>query len=364
VDGQASSVVRRSGGFVLATDLRRLLAAPGWPAVSILCPAGRVEWPSLVAEAQARLGPVVDDDCARALLDGLERAAGALDTGDWPAFGVFASPRLVHAVSLPQPVRPRVVLDETFATRDLVSSLARTPRYLVLTIDGAGAQLWAGLGGRLAPAPEVGGFPVRFPVAPDAGERRHHQERSKLRDAHLDRCHRLLDEALVTALEPGDRRPLFLVGSGRRIHRYATTSPHSGRFAATVAADPASPKTILADLIAGHLDRELAERGDAAVEAVGAAIGANRFAAGLPEVWGLAHDGRIGLLAVEDDYHQPAITAAVTSTIELCDEPCVGGIDDAVDEVIEAVLAAGGDVHLVPSGALAAWDRIAASLRH
>src|SRR3546814_16080864 len=59
VDGQASSVVRRSGGFVLAPDLPRLLAAPGWPAVSILCSARRPEWPSPGAEAQPRPGPVV-----------------------------------------------------------------------------------------------------------------------------------------------------------------------------------------------------------------------------------------------------------------------------------------------------------------
>ena len=349
---------------MLTADLDRLLGASGWPAVSVLCSADRTTWPALLDEARARLADMIPDRCVQRLLDDLQEGADQVDTGDWPAFGVYVNPGFVHAVVLPQPVRSRVVIDTTFATRDLITGLARTPRYLVLTVDGTGASLWSGLGRRLVPAPDAAAFPLEFPAPPAAGERRLHQERSRIRDAHLDRCNRLVDEALDQVLRRADHRPIFVVGHQRRAHRYVATSPHAGRFAATITADPASPLPVLAEMVAPHLDRELADRGRAAIDAVGAAIGANRFAAGLPEVWTLAHDGRVDLLVVEDTYHQPATIDAVTATLALCAEPRAGHVDDAVDEVIEAVLSTGGEVHNVPTGALHEWDRIAACLRH
>lgn len=349
---------------MLAVDLDLLLDARGWPAVSILCPADRSEWPGLLIQAKERLGEIVDDTCTDGLLAALGRAADDLDVEDWPAIGVFAHPRFVHAVALPQPVRPRVVVDSTFATRDLVAGLARTPRYLVLVIDGDGARLWAGLGRRLAPAPGVTGFPLVFPEQPNPTERRHRQERSHRRDAHLDRCHRMVDETLGSALRAGDRRPLFVVGRERRVHRYAATSALGDRLAAVIAADPDSSASTLADLVAEHLEEDRATRSAAAIETIGASIGTNRFAAGAAELWPLAHEGRVALLAVEDEYHQHAVLDPDTGVLVPSEEPMPGGVDDAADEIIEAVLAAGGQVETVRSGTLSEWDRIAASLRH
>ena len=350
---------------MLASDLDRLLRARAWPAVSVLCGADRAEWPQLIGVARQRLAEVVEADCVEQMVECLERAGAELgSTGDWPAFGVFVNPRLVHAVALPQPVLSRVVLDATFATRDLVTGMVRTPRYLVLTTDGDGAQLWAGLGRRLVPSLTSGAFPVEFPPAAHPGERRHHRERSRARDAHIDRCHRLVDEALTQALAPRDHRPLFVVGDERRIHRLAAASRHSDRFAATVSGDPAGAPSDLVELVSEHVDAELARRSSDAIEAVGAARGANRFAAGIPELWPLAHEGRVELLVVEQDYHQSGVVDPVTGALQPIDHRDPGGIDDAVDEIIEAVLERGGQVEIVPPGALDHWDRIAAGLRH
>ncbi|MDQ1295081.1 MAG: hypothetical protein QG608_2966, partial [Actinomycetota bacterium] len=75
--------------------------------------------------------------------------------------------------------------------------------------------------------------------------------------------------------------------------------------------------------------------------------------------------GRGDLLLVEEGYEQPARVDPVTQNVEpTTDRDAPGVVDDLVDEVIEAVLAARGRVHVVPDGTLAAHDRIAMKLRY
>ncbi len=282
---------------MLTRDLDLLMARPGWPSVTVVCDSRWQAWPELRSEAAGRLAEVVDTAQAGELMTGLDTTAEGLGRSDWPSVAVFASPSFTHGVELPTPARPRVVVDRTFATRDLVVGPARTTRYLVLTIDGGGARLLAGLADRLDESVTRPVFPLVFDPPPDPGERRQRRERSQDRDAHADRCHRAVDDAL-----------------------------------------------------------------EAAVEQIGDAIGSGRFAAGLVDVWEAATQGRVDVLAVDPDHHVAAVTDADHGGIHPVDEPVPGGIDDAVDELIEMVLTASGRVEIVAPGAIDDWDRLAARL--
>lgn len=349
------------GVATLAADLDRLLAEPAWPSVSVLLSADRTEWPALLDEARSRLLDVLDREELELLLTDLVRAERDFDAGGWPSIGVYANEHLACAVALPQPVAARVVVDATFATRDLVAGLARTPAYLVLAIDGHEARLWDGLGSHLVAAP--GPFPLRFPDEPASSERQHFQERSRRRDAQMDRTIRFVDEALAQVLDHDRRRPMFVVGSARRVARFAESTAHGAHVDATIVADPTSAPVDLAALVAPHL--LAAQRADAAdaLDAVGSAIGINRFAGGVAEVWPLAMDGRVELLVVEDEYRQAGELDAV-GQLALRPDPATAAIDDVVDELIELVIATGGRVRPVPADALEAWGRVAARLRH
>lgn len=78
----------------------------------------------------------------------------------------------------------------------------------------------------------------------------------------------------------------------------------------------------------------------------------------------MAQAGRGKLLLVEKNYHVPAILNE-KGKFELVE--AVGGtdvMDDAVDEIIEAVLAMGGNVAIVDDGSLADHRHIALTLRY
>jgi hypothetical protein len=120
------------------------------------------------------------------------------------------------------------------------------------------------------------------------------------------------------------------------------------------------------ELLAPRLAAYTAMEQVAALESLDAARGAHRFAAGLPEVWSLAHQGRGAHLLVEEGYHSPAWVhddhlhppdqqpAAPAGTL----------LDDAVDDTVEWVARQGGEVTFVGYDSLAADGRIALIVRY
>jgi hypothetical protein len=70
------------------------------------------------------------------------------------------------------------------------------------------------------------------------------------------------------------------------------------------------------------------------------------------------------LLVVERNYHVPAILAEDGSLTRVAETGGSDIMDDAVDEVIEAVLAQGGEVAFVDDGALPEHQHIALILRY
>ena len=83
------------------------------------------------------------------------------------------------------------------------------------------------------------------------------------------------------------------------------------------------------------------------------------------EVWRLAHQGRGRLLLVEEDFHFPARVDESGQHITQADDATAPDvIDDAVDEIIETVLAKQGEVVFVENGSLQEHQRIVLILRY
>ncbi len=111
--------------------------------------------------------------------------------------------------------------------------------------------------------------------------------------------------------------------------------------------------------------REVRDRQRAdALAAIDAAMGESKVVSTLEEVWRLAQDGRGKLLLVEKGYHVSAVVDE-KGGLQVVAKP--GGtevMDDAVDEIIEAVLAKGGEVMIVDDNALADHNHIVLTLRY
>jgi Bacterial archaeo-eukaryotic release factor family 3 len=366
---------RRPAPLPLPTpaEVLALQSVREYPAISILCSTD--EAPAMPTVTVARLEQLVDDAARRLRLELGGAVAAALrddlmhlvdDAKERPtraAVALYVSNRHISAWGLPQPVKDRAVVDPTFATRDLVRSLHRTPRHVVLVLTEHEARLFDGAGDTLLP-PFGGPFPLI-----DRTPRRHTRTgggpvKGGDEDRRADTFFRTVDRALGTylSLHPA---PLVLVGAGRTLTRFTRISRNLARLAGTVQGSHArTPLPTLARLIRPVIEDYLRSREQEALALLATRSRSATVATGMPAVWLAARAERPEMLAVEEGLFYPARVSSDGDLIRPADDlehPDV--IDDAVDEVIETVLRRGGWVALVQDGALSESERIALTLR-
>ncbi len=338
-----------------------LQSVRSYPSVSLLAstsPARRMSagdartLTRLADEAIQRLRsePADDVDAVIRALDATVSRALAGPTGR--AIGIFVSAAMHELVHLAVPVVDRVVVDPTFATRDLVRGLHRTPRHVVLLLTEREARLLDGVGDQLA-APARSGFPIIVAHTAD-------QQGAKALESFLRRVDRALGTYL--RLHPA---PLVLVGAERTVAEFKGLSRNTARLAGTVTGSLASaPLVDLVPRIRVVLERYLLSRQDEALELIDRRRGAGKVVEGVPSAWLAARAERPEMLAVEEGLVYPARISEDGDFLhpaEDTDHPEV--IDDAVDELIELVLQRGGWVAFVDDGRLGDHERVVLTLR-
>jgi hypothetical protein len=266
---------------------------------------------------------------------------------------------------LPFTLSERVVVDDTFFTRDLVHALNRARRYWVLSLSEQPTRLYAATRENLEEI-TTGGFPMEHSgpggatvlpggVGVNTSAYRDERHRQFFRD--VDKAFRasMAEDPLPLALAGVDRYLAFfreLAGADEIV----ATLP--GNF------DHLTPHD-LGRLIWPPVSEGFTTRRREVLKHLEAAVGLRRAASTLGEVWHLAGLGRGQVLVVEEGYHQPArLNQWGQLDLNVEDPTAPDVMDDAVDEVITSVLGKGGQVVFVEDGELAFHNRIALILRY
>jgi len=361
---------------MLYRDVSRLGAIEGFPALSILLPTHRtapdnrqdpIRLKNMVKEATVRLRAGCDSQQSARLLAGLDELVADIDHRyNLDGLALFVNEAEAHAVALPFAVAERVVLGDRFAIRDLVRALNRSPRYRVMALSEQPTRLYEGVRDSLV-AVQDGGFPLAYEAAgetaPTQGDFGIEWSTYQL-ERHRQFFH-TVDEALGTLLT-ADPQPLLLVGVQRYLSLFAETSGHMAAVIGTLAGshDKTTPHD-LAQLAWPIVREALHQRRMALLDELSLAVGAHRSAAGMAEVWPLAHDGRGDTLLVEEGFHYPARPDPSGRVLAPADDPAALGVqDDAVDDLVATVLAKGGRAVFVDPGALEEHQRVAMLLRY
>ncbi len=357
-------------------DIRLLQAVRHYPAVTITLPTHRtspdnkqdpIRVKNLVTEATNRLLGEFSRREVEPLLSRLDALVNDIDyryTLD--GLALFVNRDIGRRFILPFTLPERVVVDETFWTRGLVFALNRTPRYWVLALSEQPTRLFEGVREHLQEITDEG-FPMTH-TGP-GGERGLPNDPAVNRSAYRDERHRQFFRQVSAALTPfisDDPLPLALVGVDRYLAFFREVSPHASAVVTTVTGNhDKTPAHELGKLVWPLVEQNLAIRRAEALKELDAAVGAQKYASTLGEVWRFAHEGRVDVLLVEEDYHQAVQVAGDGMTLTPVDDPALPGVlDDAVDEIIAIVLDKGGRVVFVDNGALPQHQRIATILRY
>jgi hypothetical protein len=356
-------------------DLDELQTVRNYPCLTITLPTHRtfpdntqdpIRVKNLVSDAEKRLLQEFSKREIAPLVERLDELAEHIDYK-------YALDGLVIAVNkdmarqfvLPFSLGERVVVDDTFFTRDLVNAFNRMRRYWVLSLSEQSTRLFLATREDLDEI-TTGGFPMRqagpgadAPLPGGIGV-----NPSSYRDDRRRQFFRAVDRALGAVMAE-DPLPLAIAGIDR--HQVFFHEVSSGRdVIATVFGnyDHLTPHD-LGRLVWQPVREAFTARRHEVLDALGAAVGQNRSASTLEEVWWQAKVGRGDVLIVEDSYHQPArVNEMGKLDLRVEDATAPDVLDDAVDEVVTTVLSKGGRIVFVDDGELANHGRIALILRY
>ena len=355
------------------TTLRRLQNVRGFPAVSILLstsPSDRLTETDaatldrLIAHAADRLhaeAAAVADQLGARMRSLFERTS-TLSADRAMALYVHAD----HAeiVRLPMPVRNRVVVAETFATGDLVMAFRHAPHYLLLTLGEAATRLFNGHGRWLeernaerfrAVNPWRGAGSLRaVGWAIDASVAYAGRQRAYLRRI----------EAALDAVEPSSDVPVVLAGDRSLCAAFLELTACPERVVGTVPCDDRTEIDAVGRLAGRLMTGRVSRLEHKALAAVDSADMQGRMASGISEVWPAVLRGEGETLLVEESTTWPArITGDGLGLRPAAPEGDRGVVADVIGELAWAITFYGGDVVVVSTGALKAFDGIALILR-
>lgn len=358
-------------------EIKALAAVAGYPCLTITLPTHRtspdnrqdpIRLKNLVAEAADRLSGELGRRAAEGVLSALEGLAGQIEhQHNLDGLALFVADDLARAYRLPFSLPERVVVGESFFTRDLVYAYNRSPHYWVLALSEQPTRLFAAVRDDLEELTEGSAFPMAhggpggargLPNDPAVNA-------SQLRDEHHRIFFRSVDGALAAHMAD-DPQPLALVGVDRYLAFFDEVTSHREAIVAALRGNHDQTSAHELGKLVWPLVREaLGEQRRAIFEQLNAAVGGQRSASTLGEVWRFAHEGRGQTLVVEEGYHEAAaLDETGLRLLPAGDAGAQRHLDDAVDEVIAVVLDKSGRVVFVDDGTLAAHSRIALILRY
>ncbi|KOG33665.1 MULTISPECIES: hypothetical protein [Streptomyces] len=355
--------------------LARLRQPRPYPAVSLVMPTHRrepdnaqdpVRLRNLLARAEKELqdDPAVTRERRADVLSQLERAVAEVDlVHAEDGLVIYVAPGEHQVWTVARTVPERVVIGDTFLTRNLVAARSAERPYWALTVAADRISLWDGAPERAAEH-TADGFPLTRSLEDPDAERK---ERvgdlpSTFRDEDTRKFFRDAYEGLRTVLA-SEPRPLYLIGEAPAVSLFeetgslpqGTATLHQGGLGH---GPEAAVRAAVAPLLAAHEEAV----STTVLAELDAARGQREYAGGLDEVHQAAKEGRIRLLAVEEHYR--TVVRDYGDHLEPADAADLDSRDDIVDEIVEQALETGAEVRFVPDDALADVNRIAAVLRY
>ncbi|RYX83863.1 hypothetical protein EON83_13030 [bacterium] len=358
------------------SDLHQLQAMRDYPSLSIITPTHRtspdnlqdpIRVKNLVTEATNQLHDQFSKREVEPLLERLNTLVGQID---WhhtlDGMALFVSKDFGGHFDLPFPVTERVVVDESFGTRELVFSMNRSPRYHVLVLSEHRTHLFEAVRDQLRES-RVGGFPLEhegseevrgLPGGHGVHEAGYRDESDRHFFHHID--------AELSKMQEHDPLPVVVTGVTRSLALWDELSSNKASLAGTLGGSYEDTHAHeLGQLVWPVMEEFMARDRAQILDELGEAIGAQKYAGGMDELWTLALEGRGATLLVEEDFHymgevRPNGMLMATTENPVGDETLV----DVVDDLIEMVLSKSGRVVFVDNGSLEANGGIALILRY
>ena len=379
-------MITNQGAYFMKATLKSLRETKANPAVSIFVKTHRehpaneqdpIALKNQLKVVEDRLNKEYDKNTASTILANIHKATEELNHNyNLDTLAIFASTEDVQLIRMPLDTKERVVISDSFATRDLVRDMASAVHFYAVVLTGDVARLIEASNDRVVMEfnkdsdKQNNMENIPFPIdnnglykTSDGGSDRS----SGNEGSHLKEYFNQVDKS-VQELWGEHKMPLVIVGDTKNIGYYKEVCDRPENIIATV-----SNVTRLDDGSAQHIIDGVQEaieeyRSSLHMEAMGEidkARGANMLRTDLQEVYQGAFQGAGETLYVRRWYIQSAKIDEKAQTLALADDAAGEGVtDDAIGVIIEHVIHNGGDVIFLPEEIMGANQPIALVTRY
>lgn len=312
---------------------------------------------NLIKEAEQRIKDKFSSEFVGEMMQKLNQLAQNINhRHNKESLALFVNENLAKYVRLPLNVENRVVIDKTFATRDLVRALHRQTGYYILLFSRDKARLIEAFNDKVVEEAEKG-FPLINQDAnqlkgPDAtiGNRR-----ANLVKEFFNEVGKKLNE-----IQKENLLPVIIVTDESNYADFLKVADKKERIVAKLFGNRMNEKPhSIVEAAWPVMQKWVKERNNERLQELKKAVNSRSVLMDFNEIWKAVNNGRGKTMFVKQGYFQPAMLQ--NNHIELIspDQSESANIDDVIDEMIEKNLQHEGDSVFIEGNELEKFNGLA-----
>jgi hypothetical protein len=315
--------------------------------------------------AEERIETEFDKKFSKDLIQRMNELADSIDHNEnLDSLVLFVNEHMAEFTRLSVSVESRVVLDETFATRDIVRADHEQANYYILVISKNEARLIEAMNEK-----DMAEIKGDFPIVNGNLYNTDNQKKTdgKSNDNLTEEFFNRVDKAVQKAIA-SKPRPIVIVAEDRNYQHFLSIADKKENYVLhnnkTRAEETAKPHHIVSD-VWPTVHQWVKENHASRIQELQVAVSSGKFCSDFNEIWSAIHQGKGQTLFVKKGYFQAA--KLKDNTIELVDNSQrndIGIVDDIIDEMIEANLRFGGDTVFIENGDLDKFQGLALTTRY
>lgn len=319
---------------------------------------------NLISKAEKRLLETNDKKKVKNLIKSMNDLAKSINhSNNLESLILFVNEEIAEYIRLPIHVEDRVIVDDNFATRDIVRALHSEADYYILVLNQKKARLIEAFNEKF-----VREIEEEFPI-----ENEHWFRIKKADPANATRQRNLVSEffnRVDKALNKVWRKeplPVLICTDESNYHEYLKVADNKNIFLETLLRQSTHDKKdhIIVkqawEIVKDHFEKRQEERKAQLMQFVGS----ERFLKDLNEIWQAIKQGRIRTLFIEQGLFQPGILGDTEILLVSDQEKEKNNVaDDIYDEMIEENMRFGGEVVFLPKGELDEFNGFGAITRY
>lgn len=319
---------------------------------------------NLIKEAEERLFADEKKRDAKQLVERLKDLESQIDHNhNLESLILFVNEDVAEYTRLPIAVENRVVIDHTFATRDLVRALHFEANYYVLVLSQQKVRLIEAFNDKVV-AETGNSFPI---------ENTQFYSTNKAELSNANRQTNLIGEFFnridkeVNQIRKDNPLPVLICTEESNYHEYLKISDQKQSiFDTYLNKNRVDEKAHAIVTEAWKIVKDYTiKKNNARKQELKTAVGQNKFLSDTNEIWQAIKQGRVQTLFIEEGNFQPALwendqIQYVSDNLRVRKEV----VDDIYDELIELNMNYGGDVVFLPKGQLSEFNGFGAITRY